>query len=118
MFYNVVILRISKGDFFIFAMLFMIFCRRVHITTATLKFLNGDYEVEAGNGQERNAYLRDHNIDTYLIVPKNTRPVSVLDLAFNKAFNFIGFQSSIELVSKSSVDIRGHSWCSHIFLLS
>ncbi|XP_071480369.1 adenylate cyclase type 5-like [Diadema antillarum] len=46
---------------------------RVHITKATLKFLNGDYEVEAGNGQERNTYLRDHNIDTFLIIPKNNR---------------------------------------------
>lgn len=44
--------------------------RRVHITEATLKFLNGDYSVEPGLGGERNAYLRDHNIDTYLIVEK------------------------------------------------
>ncbi|PIK62428.1 Adenylate cyclase type 5, partial [Apostichopus japonicus] len=48
---------------------------RVHITEATLKFLNGDYSVEPGLGGERNAYLRDHNIDTYLIVEKqNERP--------------------------------------------
>ena len=41
--------------------------RRVHITEETLSYLNGDYAVEAGNGVERNTYLRDHNIETYLI---------------------------------------------------
>ena len=52
--------------------------RRVHITTSTLKFLNGDYEVEPGNGKDRNPYLRDHNIDTYLIVAKGPRKVGSL----------------------------------------
>lgn len=42
---------------------------RVHITKETLKCLDGDYEVEPGNGGDRNSYLKDHNIDTYLIVP-------------------------------------------------
>ncbi|XP_068184578.1 adenylate cyclase type 5 isoform X2 [Antennarius striatus] len=41
---------------------------RIHITRATLNYLNGDYDVEAGAGGERNAYLKRHNIDTYLIV--------------------------------------------------
>ncbi|XP_078083988.1 adenylate cyclase type 5 [Mustelus asterias] len=41
---------------------------RIHITKATLNYLNGDYEVEAGFGGERNVYLKDHNIETYLIV--------------------------------------------------
>ncbi|XP_067890937.1 adenylate cyclase type 5 isoform X1 [Heterodontus francisci] len=41
---------------------------RIHITKATLNYLNGDYEVEAGSGGERNVYLKDHNIETYLIV--------------------------------------------------
>ncbi|XP_030380284.1 adenylate cyclase type 6 [Scaptodrosophila lebanonensis] len=42
---------------------------RVHITKETLKCLDGDYEVEAGKGAERNSYLKDHQIETYLIVP-------------------------------------------------
>jgi adenylate cyclase 5 len=42
-------------------------CRRVHITEETLKCLNGDFEVEEGNGGDRNQYLRDNNIKTYLI---------------------------------------------------
>lgn len=52
--------------------------RRVHITKETLKCLDGDYEVEVGKGAERNSYLKDHQIETYLIVPGDIyRPVSV-----------------------------------------
>ncbi|XP_052746735.1 adenylate cyclase type 6 [Bicyclus anynana] len=48
---------------------------RVHITKETLDCLGGEYKVEPGNGGERNAYLKDHNIDTYLIVPDDTSRV-------------------------------------------
>ncbi|KAI3356071.1 hypothetical protein L3Q82_017336 [Scortum barcoo] len=41
---------------------------RIHITKATLNYLNGDYDVEQGAGGERNAYLKKNNIETYLIV--------------------------------------------------
>ncbi|XP_042620020.1 adenylate cyclase type 5-like isoform X4 [Cyprinus carpio] len=41
---------------------------RIHITKATLNYLNGDYDVEPGVGGERNVYLKKHNIETYLIV--------------------------------------------------
>ncbi|XP_056119148.1 adenylate cyclase type 5 isoform X2 [Rhinichthys klamathensis goyatoka] len=41
---------------------------RIHITKATLNYLNGDYDVEPGFGGERNIYLKKHNIETYLIV--------------------------------------------------
>ncbi|KAM6955120.1 adenylate cyclase type 5 [Lycodopsis pacificus] len=41
---------------------------RIHITKATLDYLNGDYDVEDGEGGERNAYLKTHHIETYLIV--------------------------------------------------
>ncbi|XP_071451517.1 adenylate cyclase type 6-like [Hetaerina americana] len=41
---------------------------RVHLTKETLECLAGDYEVEPGNGGERDVYLRDHNVQTYLIV--------------------------------------------------
>ncbi|XP_073519900.1 adenylate cyclase type 6 isoform X2 [Phyllobates terribilis] len=40
---------------------------RIHITSATLNYLNGDYEVEPGHGGERNAYLKEHNIKTFLV---------------------------------------------------
>ncbi|CAH0556509.1 unnamed protein product [Brassicogethes aeneus] len=46
---------------------------RVHITQETLKCLGTDYVVEAGNGGERNSYLKDHNIETYLIVAPSYR---------------------------------------------
>uniref|UniRef100_A0A3Q3N1J9 adenylate cyclase n=1 Tax=Mastacembelus armatus TaxID=205130 RepID=A0A3Q3N1J9_9TELE len=42
---------------------------RIHISRATLDCLGGIYEAEAGHGQERNEFLRKHNIDTYLIRP-------------------------------------------------
>ncbi|XP_043523432.1 adenylate cyclase type 6 [Frieseomelitta varia] len=45
---------------------------RVHITKETLDCLDGFYEVEEGHGGERNAYLKEHNIKTYLIVPGDT----------------------------------------------
>lgn len=44
------------------------FPRRIHITKATLNYLNGDYEVEPGCGGERNAYLKEHSIETFLIL--------------------------------------------------
>uniref|UniRef100_W5KX62 adenylate cyclase n=1 Tax=Astyanax mexicanus TaxID=7994 RepID=W5KX62_ASTMX len=41
---------------------------RVHISRATLDCLEGVYETEEGNGQERNDFLRRHKIDTFLIL--------------------------------------------------
>ncbi|CAG4984786.1 unnamed protein product, partial [Parnassius apollo] len=48
---------------------------RVHITKETLRCLGDDYKVEPGYGGQRNAYLKDHNIETYLIVPDDTSRV-------------------------------------------
>lgn len=50
---------------------------RVHITKETLQCLNEQdsynrYEIEDGNGCERNSYLKDHQIQTYLIIPKES----------------------------------------------
>lgn len=42
-------------------------CRRVHISADTLKCLNDIYEVEPGYGSERDNYLKDRNVVTYLI---------------------------------------------------
>ncbi len=49
--------------------------RKVHITRSTLECLNGDYEVEPGNGHERNAFLQKHEIETFFIVPSHRRKV-------------------------------------------
>lgn len=42
---------------------------RIHITEETHRFLGGDYDVEEGNGGERHAYLKEHNIQTFLVIP-------------------------------------------------
>lgn len=55
--------------------------RRIHITKATLNYLNGDYDVEPGAGGERNAYLKKHNIETYLIVGCSQKRVQFLLLS-------------------------------------
>uniref|UniRef100_A0A3P8Q8M4 Adenylate cyclase type 7 n=1 Tax=Astatotilapia calliptera TaxID=8154 RepID=A0A3P8Q8M4_ASTCA len=41
---------------------------RVHITEATLKHLNKAYEVEEGNGHLRDTYLKELNVQTYLVI--------------------------------------------------
>lgn len=46
---------------------------RVHITTSVLNCLNGDYQVEEGRGQERDSYLKQYNINSYLIVAEHPR---------------------------------------------
>ncbi|XP_015428125.1 PREDICTED: adenylate cyclase type 7 [Myotis davidii] len=41
---------------------------RVHITEATLNHLDKAYEVEDGHGQQRDPYLKEMNIQTYLVI--------------------------------------------------
>lgn len=41
----------------------------MHITKATLDYLGDQFEVEPGGGGSRDAYLGDHKVETYLIVP-------------------------------------------------
>ncbi|CAK6966814.1 adenylate cyclase type 1-like isoform X2 [Scomber scombrus] len=48
---------------------------KVHITKSTLECLNGDYEVEPGNGHERNTFLQKHEIETFFIVPSHRRKI-------------------------------------------
>ncbi|XP_067217239.1 adenylate cyclase type 6 isoform X2 [Linepithema humile] len=59
---------------------------RVHITKETLDCLGGFYEVEEGHGGERNAYLKDHNIRTYLIVPGDTFKDNITTSGMRKNF--------------------------------
>ncbi|XP_061820541.1 adenylate cyclase type 7 isoform X1 [Nerophis lumbriciformis] len=48
---------------------------RVHITEATLKHLNKAYEVEEGNGHLMDAYLKELNVRTYLVIdPRSKDP--------------------------------------------
>nr|XP_061789007.1 adenylate cyclase type 2 [Nerophis lumbriciformis] len=47
---------------------------RVHITSETLEHLNAAYKVEDGDGQERDPYLKEHGVVTYLVInPKVER---------------------------------------------
>lgn len=41
---------------------------RVHITEATLSHLGGEYEVEDVTHMQRDPYLKEHNIKTYLVI--------------------------------------------------
>lgn len=54
--------------------------RRIHITKATLQYLNGDYEVEPGYGGDRNAYLKDNNIETFLVLGCSQKRVSATQI--------------------------------------
>ncbi|XP_043290086.1 adenylate cyclase type 6 isoform X1 [Venturia canescens] len=59
---------------------------RVHITKETLDCLGNDYEVEEGRGGERNTYLKEHNIQTYLIVPGDTFKDNVTSPSLKKGY--------------------------------
>ncbi|KAJ7994913.1 hypothetical protein DPEC_G00254440 [Dallia pectoralis] len=50
---------------------------RVHITEATLKHLSKAYEVEEGNGGSRDAYLKELNIQTYLVIDPRSKDHSL-----------------------------------------
>lgn len=52
---------------------FLFLYSRVHITQAVLDVINGDYEVEDGHGEERDVYLKDHKLKTYLISEKHSK---------------------------------------------
>ncbi|XP_070132442.1 Ca(2+)/calmodulin-responsive adenylate cyclase isoform X4 [Drosophila bipectinata] len=61
---------------------------RVHVTRGTLDSLSGEYEVEAGHGDERSSYLRDHGVDTFFIVPPPHRRKPLM-------LNTLGVRSAI-----------------------
>lgn len=46
---------------------------RVHITEATLNHLDKAYEVEDGHGEQRDPYLKEMNIRTYLVIDPRVR---------------------------------------------
>lgn len=56
--------------------LFVLVHSRVHISEQTKSYLNGVYELECGNGDQRDSYLRDHGIQTYLIVADKPKSYS------------------------------------------
>ena len=46
---------------------------RIHITEAVYNQVKNDYQIEDGNGFERDRYLKDHKIKSYFIVPTGNR---------------------------------------------
>lgn len=69
---------------------------RVHITEATLKHLNKAYEVEEGNGHLRDAYLKELNIKTYLVIDPRVSTVKITFLkssSFCPAINRVSFNT-------------------------
>uniref|UniRef100_A0A8C1XI09 adenylate cyclase n=1 Tax=Cyprinus carpio TaxID=7962 RepID=A0A8C1XI09_CYPCA len=57
---------------------------RVHISSVTLEHLKGAYQVEPGNGQSRDSYLKEHGIITHLHSWKKT--VLLLSPSFSLPF--------------------------------
>lgn len=71
----------------------------MHITKQTLDFLGDKFEVEQGEGGGRDAYLADHKIETYLIVPPKVSR---------------GFSQSCEMLTQlvsRSLTARLHAQC-------
>ncbi|CAN7996160.1 unnamed protein product, partial [Ixodes hexagonus] len=57
----------------------------VHITKETLQFLGDDYEVTPGEGGQRHPYLRDHNIESYIIIPNDKKRMAPPESNANSA---------------------------------
>ena len=60
--------------------MFLLLLRRVHISARTKDYLQGEYELEPGYGEQRDSYLRDHNIETFIILqdkPTKWNPLKV-----------------------------------------
>ncbi|XP_019850469.1 PREDICTED: adenylate cyclase type 2-like [Amphimedon queenslandica] len=51
---------------------------RVHISQATFDYLDGEFDVEPGNGGERDSYLKENNVTTYLITEKSDSVVPAI----------------------------------------
>ncbi|RXM95730.1 Adenylate cyclase type 5, partial [Acipenser ruthenus] len=94
---------------------------RIHITKATLNYLTGDYEVEPGFGGERNAYLKENNIETYLIVGCTEKRVTIPVLAI-ETYLIVGCtekrkeeKATIAKMNRQRTNSIGHNtshWCS------
>ncbi len=49
---------------------------RVHISKSSLEHLGDAYEVEEGRGGQREQFLADNDIETFLIVRRKKKQVS------------------------------------------
>uniref|UniRef100_A0A673IAZ1 adenylate cyclase n=1 Tax=Sinocyclocheilus rhinocerous TaxID=307959 RepID=A0A673IAZ1_9TELE len=90
---------------------------RIHITKATLQYLNGDYEVEPGFGGERNAYLKDNNIETFFVLGCSQKRVTIIHylLYICKYKRVVTFTRKITVVlatTKKLYSTTRHVFCS------
>lgn len=69
---------IGLAKYFIVSPALSLTVRRVHITEATLKHLNKAYEVEEGDGHVRDPYLKELNVQTYLVIDPRVSSLSIV----------------------------------------
>ncbi|KAJ8273148.1 hypothetical protein GJAV_G00098050 [Gymnothorax javanicus] len=71
---------------------------RVHISSETLEHLNGAYKVEDGNGQNRDPYLKEHGVITYLVInPKAERRSPLLSCRPRNSLNGAKMRASVRM---------------------
>lgn len=81
------------------------FGRRVHISRAAHDNLNGAFEVEPGHGAERDAFLAENNIETFLIVGKanSAKPSTQTQIQISQ-------RSSVKSTNSNGVQHLLHNW--------
>lgn len=84
--------------------------RRVHITSVTLEHLNGSYKVEDGDGQERDPYLKEHGVVTYLVINpkvwKSLNKWTVIFVSFKSKVLFQNFIANAAFLLQALVAIH------------
>lgn len=71
----------------------------VHISHETYMNLTGEYTVEEGNGGDRDPFLREKNVRTYLIRPKLDDELSTLN--FNSS-SYSRISSILSVVERNN----------------
>ena len=54
-------------------MMCLLLLSRVHISSETLDYLDGSYKVEDGDGPNRDPYLKEHGVITFLVINPKVR---------------------------------------------
>uniref|UniRef100_A0A8C1YNM2 Adenylate cyclase type 2 n=1 Tax=Cyprinus carpio TaxID=7962 RepID=A0A8C1YNM2_CYPCA len=71
---------------------------RVHISSVTLEHLKGAYQVEPGNGQSRDSYLKEHGIITYLVInPKAEKRSPPLPARLRTTLDGVKMRASVRM---------------------
>uniref|UniRef100_A0A671L6E0 Adenylate cyclase type 2 n=1 Tax=Sinocyclocheilus anshuiensis TaxID=1608454 RepID=A0A671L6E0_9TELE len=71
---------------------------RVHISSVTLEHLKGAYQVEPGNGQSRDSYLKEHGIVTHLVInPKVEKRSPPLPARLRTTLDGVKMRASVRM---------------------